>query len=602
MHNWFNKKFTKSFYKKSINNHAFHIPALAVVWIIFGGLFTYAFSKLMIIKPDGVYIGQANSWSDWVVHISITNIFANKPVSEWFLYHPFFANGKLTYGFLVHLMTGMLIKLGLRIDIAFFIISILLLFIFLTGLYFLYYQISNSRKKSILGMFIFFTSSGMGIFRYINTLTLKNLLNPTQDFTKFAQYDWLAGNIPAAMILPQRAFFIGVTIGVWVLNLLLLGLNRSDKNTNQHKLFILSGILAGVLPIAHMHSFIAIVIITGTVCLFKIISCFNLSKDKPYLDFNVASSKLMSCLVKLLFFIIPAGVISIFLYFKFIHGGIEINNFMRVSPGWTSAQNLKINASLLEKVITWIKMWLQLWGTFLPLILFSFFYLKNNKQLKKHTSTFFGFISIFILANIIIFQPTAWDNTKLFAWVYLGLSILVSQLLFSLWNKAKKLTTLKKLIIRIFTIILLITLSFSGSVELIRILNFNQNTYLLSSSQEIQFAKNISSNTKTDAIFLTSTKHNHPIPLWANRPIFLGYLGWIKNFGFDHSVRIKEANSIYSGQINADELIIKNDINYIYVGPYEVKEFKVNYDYLEKFEIVFENENTRVYDVKKLRS
>lgn len=603
MRNWLNKNFKKKISQRLTKKLVFHIPALKVVWGVFGGLFAYAFSKLMIIKPEGVYIGQPNSWSDWVVHISITNIFATKPINEWFLYHPFFAYGKLTYGFLSHLLTALIMKLGFRIDVAFFIMSIILLFTFLTGLYFLYYQISDSRKKSLLGIFIFFTSSGMGIFRYLNKLKINDLLHPAQDFTKFIQYDWLAGNIPAAMIIPQRAFFIGVTIGVWVLNLLLLGLEKKEKTNfvltrwyqmlfdkkiknklnQQQKLFLTAGLLAGILPIAHMHSFIAIVIITGTICLFHMSPWIKKPKSKA-----VAIQKLK----QLFFFIVPAGIISTILYFSFIHGGIEVDNFMTVSLGWTATQNLAINATLLTKIGAWIKMWLQLWGTFLPLVIFAFYYLKKNKQLKKYLATFSGFILIFILANIIVFQPTAWDNTKLFAWVYLGLSILLAQLIFELWHKSKEL--------KILTIILLITLSFSGSVELIRIFNFKQNTYLLSSTQEINLAQKIADNTKTDAVFLTSTKHNHPIPLWANRPIFLGYLGWVKNFGFDPTVRIQEVHSIFSGQTNANKIIIKNKISYIYVGPLEKREFIVNYNYLSQFPVAFENENTIVYDTRQL--
>jgi hypothetical protein len=564
MHNWLNNDFKKNF--------NFHIPALKIVWIVFGGLFTFIFSKIILFKPDGLYIGQPNSWSDWVVHISITNIFATKPINEWFLYHPFFAYGKLTYGFLSHFLTGMIMKLGIRIDLAFFIISVVFLFTFLTGLYFLYYQISNSRKQSLLGVFIFFTSSGMGIFRYLDTISITELLYPTKDFTAVLQYDWLAGNIPAAMLLPQRAFFTGVTIGVWVLNLLLFGLhqykNIKDKS-RQHNLFLTAGLLAGILPIAHMHSFIAVVIITGIICFYN--------KEK---------------FIDLLFFAIPAGVISTFLYFSFIYGGIEIDNFMRISIGWTATQNLEMNASIIKKISTWLLMWLQLWGTFLPMVILAIFYLRKNNQFKKHLSTYLGFITVFVLANIVIFQPTAWDNTKLFAWVYLGLSILVSKLILTLWKKSKKL--------KILMIFVLITLSFSGSVEILRILNFKQNTYLLSTTQEIALAQQIAKNTITDAVFLTSTKHNHPIPLWANRPIFLGYLGWVKNFGFDHTVRIKESHTIYSGQTNANKLIIKNKISYIYVGPYERNEFSINSEYLEQFPLDFKNEDTVVYNTKQL--
>jgi len=570
MQNWLNKDIKKSF--------NFHKKALIIVLGLFGGFFTYIFSKIIQLKPEGIFIGQPNSWSDWVVHISITNIFANKPISEWFLYHPFFANGKLTYGFLSHLITAMFMRVGLRIDSAFFIVSVLLSLFFLSGLYFLYFQISKSRKQSILGIFIFLTSSGMGIFRYINHISINQLLFPTKDYSSFVQYDWLAGNILEAMIIPQRAFFIGVTLGVWVINLLFWGLKSKEKLSlfknrqmisTKQKYYLFAGLIAGLLPIAHMHSFITIVIVSGIICLFN--------KHK-YKD--------------LIYFVLPAGIISTVLYFCFIHGGIQIDDFMTITLGWTANKNILTSVGLLASIFNWIIMWLQVWGVFLPTVIFSYFYFQNDKQFQKTLPIFFGFMTVFLISNIVIFQPTAWDNTKLFAWVYLGLSIFVAKLIFKLWSKNLRL--------KMLVIILMILLSSTGVVSILRIINFEQNTFMLSSTSEVLFAKQIAQNTQTDAIFLTSTNHNHPIPLWANRPIYLGYLGWVRNFGFDHTQRAKNLNIIFSGQKNANKVIIDNKISYIYVGPKERNSLNINEDYLEQFPIAFKNIDTKVYDTRQL--
>lgn len=562
MQSFLSKKFKKEL--------AFHKPALRIVLGIFGGVFTYIFSKIMIFKPDGLYIGQPNSWSDWVVHISITQLFAQKPISEWFLYHPFYAHGKLTYGFLSHLITAVFMRIGLPIDMAFFVVSVILLFSFLAGLYFLYFQLSNSRKQSVWAIFLVLTSSGLGIFKHFESISWNEILHPTQDYSRFLEYDWYAGNIPEAMLIPQRAFFIGVTIGVWVLNLLLWGIKQKrDKKNNyfhlnlQKKLFLVAGILAGILPIAHMHSFIVLVLVTGVICLSY--------KEKFY---------------ELLYFVIPAGILSTILYFNFVHGGIEVDNFMRISFGWTVNKTLPQGASTSTMLISWATMWLKVWGAFLPLALFAIY------RLKKNRAVFLGFLAVFLVSNIITFQPTAWDNTKLFAWVYIGLSIAVVSILAEIWKKNFKL--------KVLVIILMFSLSATGIVELFRILNFEQNTHLLSSASEITLGKKIAKETATDAVFLTSTKHNHLIPLWANRPIFLGYLGWVKNFGFNDSERNADARSIFSGSNSPNQLIIKNKISYIFVGPNERREFTVNDSYLQQFPVAFETEDTVIYDSRQL--
>jgi len=583
MRNWFNKQ------KRNLH---FHQRALLIVLGVFGSFFAYVFSKILLIRPDGVYIGQPNSWSDWVVHISITNIFANKPVSEWFLYHPFFAQGKLTYGFLVHLITALFMRIGFSLPISFYIVSILLTFAFLTGLYFLYFQISNSRKASVLAIFLFLTSSGMGIFRYWNKLSLPEILTPMLDYSRYLEYDWLAGNIPAAMILPQRAFFIGVTIGVWVLNLLLWGIEKTvvkkESNTKKlakklaiklnkklaeeqrielllpKKLLFLAGVLAGILPVAHMHSFIVIIIVTGIICVV------NAAKFRPLI-------KIIS-----IYYVLPATLISLTLFYIFIYSGIQVDDFMKISLGWTASGGL----------LAWIVMWLKLWGTFLPAAFFALWLFRKKLNQSKQLEFITGFLAVFVLGNIIVFQPTEWDNTKLFAWVYLGLSILVAQLLIKLANTS----TIHKVI----ALMLFLTLSATGAVELLRIINFDPNTHLLSTTSEISLAERIAQNTNTDAIFLTSTAHNHPIPLWAHRPIFLGYLGWVKNFGFDPSSRIDDSYQIFTGKPTANQLIKTNKISYIFVGPKEKSEYNINVDYLNQFPVAFENQDTTVYDSRSL--
>lgn len=558
MHSWYSNNVRKII--------QFHKLALFIIFGVCGGFFTYVFSKLLLVKPDGVYIGQPNAWSDWVVHISITNIFAKKPVSEWFLYHPFFAYGKLTYGFLVHLITAFFMRIGLSLPGAFFVVSVLLLFCFLVGLYFLYFQLSNSRRESVLGIFIFFTSSGIGFFRFWKHLSWNEILAPVQDYSRFLEYDWLAGNIPAAMLIPQRAFFIGVTIGVWVLAILLWSLQKKTSQRTAKKLLLTAGFLAGILPIAHMHSFITIVIVTGCMCWFN--------RSKFQLLFR--------------YFVTPAAMLSILLYITFVHGGIEIDNFMTLSLGWTVPKT----GFVLADFFAWIFMWLKLWGAFLPAVLFAFWLFRKEIIKQKVFSFYCGFLVVFLLANVLIFQPTRWDNTKLFAWVYLGLSILVAKLILKLWNS--------HVTHKILTGILVFLLSTTGLVELFRIANFTQNTHLLSTTSEIALATSIAERTDTEAVFLTSTIHNHPIPLWANRPIFLGYLGWVRNFGFDHTLRDKQVYLVFSGSSQANQILKENKISYIFVGPKERGTLVINSQYLQQFPVAFQNEDTVVYDTRAL--
>lgn len=543
---------------------SFHKKPLVIILATFGVYFTYIFSKMLSMKPEGLYAGHQNVWSDWALHISLTNIFANKPISEWFLYHPYYSGGKLTYGFLGHLISGLLMKLGLPLIPAMLIPSMILIILLLIGMYFLYFEVFKSSRKSLLGITIFILSSGLGFIKFasefIKKPSLELILYPSIDYSRLTEYEWLAGNIPTAMLVPQRAFLIGITIGVWAILIFLYALKQKGNITFQKKLFITAGLFAGILPITHMHSFIAVVIITGTICF---------SHRQKY--------------KKLIYFVTPAGLLSITLFFSFIYGGIEVPDFMRISMGWTSEKN----------ILSWITMWLKLWGVMIPLVATSFYLILKNKKMKESSYFFTGFFIIFILGNIIIFQPTAWDNTKLFAWSYLGFSLLAADIIFKLFDQ-------KGIVKKVLAIILIILLTGTGILELIRLQNFDKNTFLLSTTSDMELAQEIRENTNTDDIFLTDTSHNHTINMWASRPIFLGYLGWVRNFGFNHNQREKDLEAIYKGEIGAHDLIAKHNINYIYVGPAEINRHKPNIDFLEEFDVAFENENTKVYNTKKL--
>lgn len=546
-----------------------HKHGLILLYLSFGTYLYSVFAHMMYRTKEGLFIGFPTAWSDWALHISLTQIFAIKPPSEWFLYHPYYAHGKLTYGFLIHLITGLLMKLGIEIQTAFLIISLVFSTLFLLGIYFLYSQFTKKASVILLGIFIFFTSSGLGIFRYLPTITASQLFNPLEDYTEYAdQYSWLAGNIPSSMLIPQRAYFIGATIGVWVLSLFLLSHRKKISIQLRNKLLLSAGILAGILPIAHMHTFIAMILITGTITVLKV------AKHKKK---DVAES-----IKKYLWYVLPAASISTILFFSFVYGGIEIDDFMLWNPGWSNRGG----------IFDWFIMWLQLWGAFIPLAAFAAYsqFKKRNMQILQIMA---GFFAVFVVSNLIQFQPNIWDNTKLLSWTYLGFSIFIAQYLHSLASKSK----LKKLIV----IALMFVLSFSGIIELIRLQNHDDLTFKLLSENEMKTVEEIRDITATDAIFLTSSHHNHPVNVWGGRSIVMGYIGWIRNFGFDHTRRYIDSHNIYAGSPDANSLIAKYKISYIYLSSRERGYYvKIDENYLNSFPIIFENPTATVFDTRSL--
>jgi len=511
---------------------------------------------MLIQKNDGLYAGHPYVWSDWALHIGMARIFATKDPSVWFATHPLYAGGKFTYGFLTNLISGLLIRVGLPITFAFNFPSVVLAILLVIGLYYLALLLTKSKTAASLTLFIFFLSSGLGFFKFIHDFSQnpswEMLTYPPIEYSKNDNYEWGSGNVLVGMLVPQRAFLMGLTMAVWAIISLFYGINQ--KLTNRNKILLITGgLLAGILPITHMHSYIALIIL-GMITLI-----FNHKKWK-----NV------------LYFAIPAGFLGLILYLKFIAGGIENPDFMQWFPGWTAKGGL----------LGWLWMWWQLWGILLPFIIFIILWRRKHFTKLLLTTTCAG-ILIFILANLILFQPIHWDNSKLFLWSYLFFSI----------TSASGLVKLIKH--KLLFIIILFLLTATGTLEVIKLVRIDRNTYQIISTSQMQFAETIRYQTDSLAVFATAPVHNHPIVMWAARPIVLGYTAWAWNFGFLHQQREADLKAIFQVRSDVLQLLAKYKVSYIYIGDNERREYNPNISYFnQNFPLAFTDDNVLVFDTR----
>jgi len=561
----------KQYLDSLISLYRTHQKSLIILYSTWGIYFLFLFIRVIKFNADGLSASHVNVWSDWPLHISMVNIFAYKNPQDWFAYHPIYADGKFTYGFLTNFISGILIRAGFSLYFALIIPSLFYVFFLLLGIYSLFNLVLKSQTQSLIAISLFFLSSGLGFIDFIVHIiqdhSLNNILNlsffeKTLDYTRQEQYQWYSGNVIVGMLLPQRAFLLGITLAIWALVGIMCVLLDNPKNQPKNQLILfISSLLSGILAITHMHSLIAL--------FFILIPVFIVSYQQWQ---------------KLLFYyIIPTTMIAITLYLIFIAGGIESSKFMTWTPGWTSQGGLW----------GWIMMWFKLWGLMLPVAVFGFSRLSGRSPVIK--TFFFGFFMLFGVVNLITFQPIPWDNSKLFLWVYLGFSGLAAQSLSLIWTTKTK----WKIIDKLSVILMVVFLSFSGFLELIRLQKGNY--LLITSNDDIQLGIKIRGKTDPLARFLTATNHNHLIMVWAARPILMGYTAWVANFGFLYEQREKDLKLMFKGDENTNNLLKKYRISYVVIGPSELNDFQANEEYYKiHFPLVFQNQNYRLYDVRSL--
>lgn len=541
-----------------------HYSYLLFLILTLGSYFSIVFWKILDFKPHGLYAGHVNVWSDWSLHIAIANIFAFKSPEYWFAYHPLYAGGKFTYTFLANFISGMLMRAGFPLKESFVLPSIFFTFLLLAGLYFLFYLLTGSKKLSVLSVFIYFFSAGLGFVSFLKALWQNPsflLFNyPPIDYGRYDVYQWYAGNMAVGLLVPQRAFLIGITLGVWAIAGVLYVVTRKDLADGiKTKILIISGILAGLLPIAHAHSFMAVIAITGFLCLF------NYKKWRS-----------------LAWYVVTAGVISFVLYMIFIWGGIENESFTTWHPGYTADGDF----------FDWLRMWSLIWGIALPMALISLYFYRKKID-NSRWAVYFAGITLFVIGNLFLLQPIAWDNSKIFWWSYLTLCAPISMLLDGIWLR-------KKVVFKVVSVLLLLVLTLTGTFELMRLIQTDKNELMMTSAEDIRLGLEIREKTNPLAVFLTAPSHNHFVMVWGLRPILMGYTAWVWNYGFNYEQTEVDIRTIYLGGDNVKDLLRKYKISYVAIGPSELHDLKADEEFFKSnFLLALRNSNYRIYDVRK---
>lgn len=198
-----NRKMIK--YKKLFQKEAlfFTILALFLIWIMF-----YVF-----FIRDGVLYSGFTVYGDYAPHTAMMRSFSlgnNFPTQ-----YPHFGGEDVKYHFMFQFLVGNLEFLGLRLDVAYNLVSVLALLGFLMLLYSLAKRITGSGKTGILTVVFFFFRSALTFFRFVwEHVRAGDLLSTLRDNTEFIGYtvneNWGLWNFN--VYLNQRHLAFGLLI------------------------------------------------------------------------------------------------------------------------------------------------------------------------------------------------------------------------------------------------------------------------------------------------------------------------------------------------------------------------------------------------------
>jgi hypothetical protein len=510
--------------------------------------FAWFWSRALSVNEKGDLVaGQVNIWGDWAAHFTMGSALAYRDV--WLSSSPFLLGAKFAYPFAANLLSAILIRLGMPFVAGFVVPSFIFSCLIVLALFWFYKVVFKSRTIAVIASLIFLLNGGMGFWYYLQDIHLSSTpvetaLNPPHEYTRLDAQNIKWISVIDSMIIPQRAFNHGFPLALLALAWLYSDLAPATKKRSfkqELKLYGPACLLLGLLPFIHTHSFLAAGIILAG---WSGGQLFELAwfKKSPFKE----------TLKKWLLIAYLTAVIAVPLLKFFVIG--QVDGFLQWYPGWLATE-FKMN---------WLIFWWKNWGLTPWLAIAGWAWLMWTAQTKEKVIqavyTFLPFFVLFSLANLFLFQPFSWDNTKLIAWASLGFAGLAGYALVKLWKTS---WLLKPLAVILFAITIA-----SGTIDAYWILRRDLHSFSMYSNEELELANWVKANTPVDAIWLTGDQHNHFLFNLTGRQAVMTYRGWLWTHGYHYLPTEADVSRLYQFPERTD-LYQKYNIGYVVVGPNE---------------------------------
>ena len=177
-----------------------------------------------------------------------------------------------------------------------------------------------------------------------------------------------------------------------------------------------------------------------------------------------------------------------------------------------------------------------------------------------------GGLVIFAACNLVVFQSWNWDNTKLLVYWYLVIALLIGALATHWWRGIWP---------RVAAGVLVTPVLLTGTLVVLRLLPWTPpqdsitGPYAIADAQEVQLAATVERATPKGSVFLTFGRPNDPVLAIAGRIGVMGYGGWLWSYGIDLGARYGDVRTMYAGCSNDEatcpvfSLLRKYDVSYV---------------------------------------
>jgi hypothetical protein len=414
------------------------------------------------------------------------------------------------------------------------------------------------------------------------------------DYTIGEKFRW--GNSLVVIFVTQRSLLLGMPLTIIVLQKLweifcdngTIGQWDNEKNPSvlpSHRPTVLSsfltGLLAGTLPLIHVHSLVVLFVVSAFLFFFK------LDRWRDWVAFGVGVSVLA----------IPE------LVWVMTGSATRLTEFVDWHFGWHKGE------------VNFFRFWLVNTGLFIPLLLTGIYMIfsltardsdnetmrqrdnekssRNNVLLSYRRAVALSLFSLpffllFFVSNTVKLAPWEWDNIKVLIYWFVGSLPIAAFVLAWLWNQDK--------ILKVVAVGCLVVLTASGALDVWRTIS-RAIEYKVFDKDSVAIAGQIKQKTAPNALFLNAPTFNSAVVLSGRRSL-MRYVGHLSSYGIDYGERETDVKRIYAGDATAEIFLKKYGIEYVLISPEEKSNLTVNEEFFRRFPVVAEVGQYRVYKVK----
>lgn len=539
-------------------------------------LLSVLFNTAMYTRADGIYTDGHNK-SDLPLHIGIITGFVhgeNFPPE-----HPELAGARLTYPFLADFIAAMFMQAGLKSIRTALLLENLVLALALVGVLHRWaLKLTGDRVAALVAPLLIFFSGGLGWVVFLRdwlngeSSIFEMLGNLPHDYTIYIN-NLVWSNTLTTLLLTQRSLLLGLPLFLIVWTLWWQACGEAASAVPQHnhqqrgpeaveaaamRRMIAAGAIAGLLPLAHAHSFVVLIGMGAWLALL-----------------------FRRCRLWAVFFAVALLLALPQIWWVTRGSSMKAESFIGWHLGWDNTED------------NFIKFWFKNLGLFIPLLLTAVAW-RGRKPVVPHRLLLFSlpFILCFIIPNMLKLAPRIWDNYKVLFYWYVAAAPLVALLLARLWRGT--------LAYRTASALLFITLTFAGSLSVWRVVTRAGESKVFDIGG-IEFANLIGSNTRSQALILHAPIYNHPVLLSGRRSL-LGDPWHLWSHGLGYADREAALKRIYVGAPDADALLAEYKVEYVVIGSLEREVLEresvfVNERYFERYPKTVEAGGYRLYKI-----